>query len=268
MARDGFETGDSDAIVEALDRLAPARRASLVESVIAGTAASSFAACANLLARVGAEWPECTSDLSDAAAQLVNALPGDPARAMQRPAWHDAAKVDASFVADLLTGLCAASEPLAERAVDHLLAWPGTYGLDTVLVPATRTLLAMDASRYAAVGRLRTACRVHLRARIAEPLTPPADWARPATVGCHCARCGELARFLADPERKTWALKAVQADRSHVEGIIKQARCDVDVATERRGSPHSLVCTKNQASYERRAKQRAKDIENLARLTD
>lgn len=55
VARDGFETGDSDAIIEALDRLAPARHAPLVESVIAGIAAGSFAACANLLARVGAE---------------------------------------------------------------------------------------------------------------------------------------------------------------------------------------------------------------------
>ena len=58
----------------------------------------------------------------------------------------------------------------------------------------------------------------------------------------------------------------MQADRSHVEDTIKRARCDLAVATERRGSPHSLVCTKNQASYERRARQRSKDIEDLERL--
>ena len=62
--------------------------------------------------------------------------------------------------------------------------------------------------------------------------------------------------------------KAAEADRSHVEGTIKQARCDLDVITDRHGRPYSLVCTKNQASYERRARQRKKDLENLARLAD
>ena len=44
------------------------------------------------------------------------------------------------------------------------------------------------------------------------------------------------------------------------------ASCDLDLATEKRGSPHSLVATKNQASYERRVKQRQKDIEHVSAL--
>jgi len=160
-------------------------------------------------------------------------------------------------------------EALARRAVDHLLAWPKTYGLDSVLVPATRALLdAAPLSCAAAIGKLQTACLTHLRARIAEPLAPPADWSRTAAFTCRCPRCSELACFLADPERKTWVLKAAEADRSHVEGTLKGAHCDVDITTDRRGRPYSLVCTKNQASYERRAKQRKKDLENLERLTD
>jgi len=62
--------------------------------------------------------------------------------------------------------------------------------------------------------------------------------------------------------------KAAEADRHHVEDTIKEAHCDVDVTTDRRGRPYSLVCTKNQASYERWARQRTEDIENLARLAD
>ena len=62
--------------------------------------------------------------------------------------------------------------------------------------------------------------------------------------------------------------KTAEADRRHVEDAVKKARCDVDLTTDRRGRPYSLVCTKNQASYERRAKQRRQDIENLARLSD
>jgi len=42
--------------------------------------------------------------------------------------------------------------------------------------------------------------------------------------------------------------------------------CDLDLTTDKRGRPYTLVCTKNQASYDRRAKQRKQDLEDLARL--
>ena len=44
------------------------------------------------------------------------------------------------------------------------------------------------------------------------------------------------------------------------------ARCDLDLTIDKRGRPYSLVCTKNQASYDRRANQRKQDLEDLARL--
>jgi hypothetical protein len=265
VAEDGFGTGDNDAVIGALDRLPPTRRPALIERIMAGMAAVAFGACANLLARAAATWPDGrTPDLAPAAVRLIEALPGDPAQVVPRPSWQHSPQVDASTVVDLLTGLCAIDPALAERATDHLLAWPKTYGLDLVLVPATRTLLdTAGPSCMLAVGALRTACLLHLRARAAEPLAPPPDWTRPAALTCRCPRCSELAQFLADPEREAWVLKAAEADRRHVEETIKGSGCDVDTATDRRGRPYSLVCTKNQASYQRRAKQRIEDTENL-----
>lgn len=82
----------------------------------------------------------------------------------------------ASVVVDLTVGMCATDGAMAQRAVDHLLAWPKAYGLDAVLVPATRALLGkVGPSCAAAIGALRGACLLHLRARNAEPLAPPAD---------------------------------------------------------------------------------------------
>ena len=265
-----YGKSDNDALVGALGRLPPRQRPALIERVFAGAAATSFGACANLLARAAAEWPDRrTPGLVPAATRLVEALPGDPAQAAPRLSWQDSPKVGASVVVNLMTGLCAIDGALARRAADHLLAWPNAYGLDAVLVPATRALLeVVGPSCTTAIEALRSACLLHLRARVAEPLAPPADWSRPAALPCRCPRCGELARFLADPERKTWVFKAAEADRRHVEDTIKKAGCDVDLATDRRGRPYSLVCTKNQASYERRAKQRRQDTENLARLAD
>ena len=169
-------------------------------------------------------------------------------------------------VIDLLEALCRIDPRLAEDAAGYMLTWPQTYNLDTVLVPALRDLVRSRIAQEPAVQRLRDACLAHLRTRIAEPLAPPHDWSRASVLSCQCRHCAELSRFLADPERKAWAFKAVEADRSHVEQTIQRAHCDVDLTTDRRGRPYTLVCTKNQASYDRRAKQRRKDLEDVIHL--
>ena len=110
------------------------------------------------------------------------------------------------------------------------------------------------------------ACVAQLRLRTAEPLAPPSDWTRAVELGCRCARCTGLGRFLASPDQKVWTFEAAEAARSHMEATVKRSHCDVDLATDRHGRPYSLVCTKNRASYERRARQRKTDLEDLARL--
>ncbi|MFY9827823.1 MAG: hypothetical protein WAK69_04275 [Rhodoplanes sp.] len=76
----------------------------------------------------------------------------------------------------------------------------------------------------------------------------------------------QLSDFLADPGRETRTLKAAEHLRAHVEDAIRKAVCDLDMTTDRRGRPYSLVCIKNQASYDRRVKQRNDDLANLQRL--
>jgi len=207
--------------------------------------------------------------LAGAATRLVEALPGDPAaRTASQEPWQRLSKVNPRLVIDLLTGLSLIDPMLAERSVEHILTWPKTYDRDAVLIPAARILVGADQTRgTAAIDRLQAACVAYLRARIAEPLSPPADWQRASTLPCHCHHCAELARFLADPERQIWVLKAVEAVRGHVEESIRRAGSDLDTTTDRRGRPYSLVCTKNQASYDRRAEQRRQDLKDLARLT-
>jgi hypothetical protein len=112
------------------------------------------------------------------------------------------------------------------------------------------------------VGRLREASLDHLRRRIALPLEAPRDWTRTNPLKCTCGDCRGLGAFLVAPDQQQWRLKAVQDRRAHVEQSVRSAACDLDLTTERRGSPHTLVATKNQASYERRAKQRRQDLEH------
>ena len=229
----------------------PARAAELIERIVAGNTGTALGACGDLLARcaAGARDADRAVDFLPAAKALVEALPGDPARASQ-PDWRRP-PVDSRFIVDLLTALSQLDAALADRAVDHLLAWPKTYGLDSVLVPAALALTERAASRDRGGGS-PPARRLpaHLRARIAEPLEPPRDWTRASALPCPCPHCSELSRFLADPDRKAWAFKAVEAKRSHVEDSIRRSGCDLDFTTDTRGRPYSLICTKNQASYE------------------
>ena len=270
-ACNGFSRDDAAVLTEALARLDRDLALVLLESLCVGSAASALGAGANLLVRsVAASALNPASGLTAAALRLVEALPGAPP---QNAVTYDPrvrpTEVDYSLVVDLLTALTAIDEALASRAVDHMLAWPKVWGLDAVLVPAIAALIASPAKLMGvspALQRLLHAGLAHLRARIAEPLVPPTDWRRESAVRCSCRDCVELVRFLSDADRPRWEFRAAEARRRHVEGSIASAKSDVHTSTVRNGSPHGLVCIKNQASYERRVQQLQQDLADLARL--
>ncbi|NNM62529.1 MAG: 2OG-Fe(II) oxygenase [Steroidobacteraceae bacterium] len=267
VATGHHEKGDNDAIIGGLACLPAERLSALLEQIIAGTAATAFAACADLLARVTTfrqQHPELR--LVDAARPILAKLPGDPAHGVKPEPWQDQARMRPGVVVDLLSGLAAIDATLAERAADHILARPQHYAPDSILIPALRRLTTLTTSPSQAIERLRAACLAHLRARTAEPLAPPPDWRRASKLSCRCSRCADLARFLDNTESRTWIFKAAEADRAHLQGTIKQARCDVDTTTDKRGRPYGLMCVKNQASYDRRAKQREQDLADLMLL--
>jgi hypothetical protein len=258
--RGGFDTGDSEAIIAAL-RLLPLENAgALMERIVRGATERTLAACGALLAQAAA----LNQGMVIAAARaLVSALPSSPVR----DTWGRGPGVQPRFIVDLFAALARIDPALADRAADHVLARPATYGFDKILLPAVRDLVgAAETGQSAAIERLRLACVTHLEDRVAQPLEAPLDWGRASAVGCQCAHCKELSRFLADPDNERWIFRANEGERRHVEMTIRGAHCDVGVTTERRGRPYSLVCTKNQASYERRRKQRGRDLADLKRL--
>jgi len=264
----GYARGQTESILSAMRLLPPGRVNELVEAIVAGNAAVAFADSADLLGKAVAAAESGRldlrpADLLPAAKALLAAMPGDPARISEEMPWHRARAMEPQVVVDVMAALGPIDPQTADTAADTILTWPQTYGLDAVVVPAILKLGSSAAAGSAAITRLRDACLAHLRARIDTPLAPPADWTRPSAVTCSCSRCGELSRFLHDPSNPTWSFRAIQADRSHVESIILQSKSDLDCKTLRKGSPHTLLCTKNQASYERRARQREKDLADL-----
>jgi len=242
---------------------------SWTEQAISTSAFRAQEACAALLARLAMSETGSAKDLSPAAHVLLKALPGDPERFPQLQPW-ERSRISASIdlVVDVLTGFSAIDANLAENALTYLLAWPATYDMDKILVPAALQLTETAISReFAVVKRLRNVVRTHLHTRVAEVLEPPADWRRDSRITCTCRDCAELRAFLESPALSTWSFKAAEPKRNHIVHSIQSHKCDVSCITERSSRPYKLVCTKNQASYQRRVEQRKNDLDILARLT-
>lgn len=259
-ASNGFDPGDSDAIVDAIRLLPPVTAATLMERIVGGAVDRTLAACGALLARASML---DVAVIVGAARALVIALPSNPVR----DTWGRGSGVSPRFIVDLFVALARIDPTLADRAAEHVLARPAVYDFDQILVPAARSFPGpKEISGSTAIGRLRLACVAHLETLVAQPLEAPQDWGRPSVVACECIHCKELSRFLADPENSRWVFRANESERRHVEMTIRACHCDVDVTTEWQGRPYSLICAKNQASYERRRKQRRGDLADLKRL--
>ncbi len=255
---------DNPAVIRALTPMDPSDRVELIEHLIRDGGARFVGASADLLRRANRAWDDLAGrDLKAAADLLLVFLPSQ----LNRPFDPLASRLDDKFVFDLVMALDGVEPSSALRAVEAILSSPKAFGMDSCLVPALRALIQEPANANSpAVAKLRSACIEHLRVRIAKPLAPPADFARASSLTCSCTNCTELSKFLADPSTASWSLKAPQNLRSHVETTILNSHCDVDATTERRGSPHRLIVTKNQASYQRLATQRREDIESLAQI--
>ena len=269
-----YGKGDNPALVSALALFSPLDAAEAVRRILTANAARDPAACAELLRNISeavrtAHGTAATAALRLAAEALVEALPGQPAAAAMGGSRQ--VRPRPALVVDLLQAIFSLQAgDLGFRLVAHVLAQPAVFPMDEIVVPAALALVAgTEAQRaWPPIRELTAACRNHLGRRIAEPLKAPTDFSRPSQVGCPCPYCIQLSRFLADPQRKHWILKAAEAHRSHVEATIRRDACDVDTETFRHTRPYELRCTKNQASYQRRVEQRKRDLHNHAQLSE
>ena len=268
IAQRGHDKADNAAILGALGLFSLERAAGLLQAIVASNSIDALGACGALLAAaVRGPFAKKPALLTSAASVIVEALPSDAVSA-PKDQWGRprVARADAAFVADFAGAVDRIDDTLAQRTAVHILAWPRHFDPDAVLIPATKRLLAAKRKGGSAFLALHAAAIIHLETRIALPLEAPTDWVRPNRIGCQCAHCAQLSRFLGDANIASWTLKAAERIRGHVGDEIRRANADLDTRTERRGSPHQLICTKNQASYERRVVERKRDLADLNTL--
>ena len=167
----------------------------------------------------------------------------------------------------ILSSFSAINSALADDALTYFLAWPTVYDVDNVLVAAALLLIQAELScKLPVVTKLQAAVIAHINVRVIMTLEPPTDWRRDNKINCLCSDCTAFKLFLDEPTQAKWQLKAVEARRKHVEQTIQRHQSDVSCSTVRVGSPHTLVCSKTQASYLRRVEQRSRDLTVLASL--
>ena len=263
-----YGSGDNAAIVKALALLPVQKSITLLTMVVKANVSDSLHACINLLEKSRKKLPKInTADLIPVATVVWEFLPGQPQKEQEANAWRRADMVKVDFIVDLINTIGQIDVTLLDQIAELILDFPQLYDIDKTLVPALVKLAKQNKVRtMAAFQHLKTVCLDHLQKRIAESLEPPSDWKRSNQLTCHCSHCGKLKKFLANPEEKMWNFKASAPQRGHVEGTIRNSGCDVDCSTETRGRPYTLVCTKNLASYQRRAGQRQEDLAAVKKL--
>jgi hypothetical protein len=212
--------------------------------------------------------PDHAMALRRFAEALVGALP----RLSSRPApdeFHagplqDKIGADAQSCHRLLSVLeRLLTEPQRALAVSAMIVQPHVFDPGRVLVPALQSLCAEGGDGIAGdAQRLRLwrhACNV-LLARSELPPPVPADWSQPVALSCRCADCLALQTFALDPGLREQRFRVRQDRRQHVQRQIAEHGLDMSHVTERTGSPQTLVCRKNRASYRRRCQQHAEDV--------
>jgi len=262
-----YGAADNTALALVLGHLPTGRAAQLLNAVITANVGRLPGACAGLLLRcTQSADPARRAALPAAARALLDGFP-DGHAIVPLPNWEHPEPLTAAQVADAVNAFLHIDAAIAEQAVMRLLSLPAVYNLDGLLLPAALLLKDGEADpEPAAVQTLRRAVLAHLDARIALPLAPPPDWTRDAAIPCSCQHCQGLSRFLAAPTERVWHFKAAETGRRHVADKVQRANADLDLTTDKRGRPYTLVCTKNQASYERRVRQRALDLQHRERL--
>ena len=262
-----FEGVETPAIVAALAQFESANAGVILTRLATSCAVQRFAPVAQLLRQAAESRPGPT--FARACAAAVAAMPRIGEGSSEWVDTGSAIKARGAGLADLVRAVGSCREPtIAEALVAAALGNPGRWPLDAVVVPAALALESKGNRAFTLAQRgLRHAALVHLRARMALPLAPPPDATRSANgMRCSCRECTSFRAFLAHPTERSWSLKAAKATRELVQSHIQAARCDVDCRTDNRGSPHTLICTKNQASYDARVKQREADTSAVARL--
>jgi 2OG-Fe(II) oxygenase superfamily len=228
-----------------------------LQAVIKDTSNATMERNVRLLEQICVARPRKKEGWSELCTTLAQELVSTVKSVDQKPvvnAWNEPKVNRVEVLAGLARSLIASQQPeLLSEFVEHALNASKKYPLIDAQIPALKELqpwLKPNLKKPSeGMTRWIASVREQLEALTAQSPREPNDYRRPSAVSCKCSSCGELRRFLENPNEAEHRFQAVQERRSHLEHQIRSDKLDLDLTTEKRGSPHTLVCRKNKASY-------------------
>ncbi len=213
------------------------------------------------------DWQNALRQIAEAAVSQLDEV-GKKQHEHEWMEWRETQKVravDAALVSKLLDALGELDAPaLRAAAVEKFAARPAVFDPVTMLAPALALIREWDA----AAKKLWAHGAEFLLQRSGGPPDAPHDWRQDVKLSCACADCRELQKFTLDPVEQTHRFRVRKERRQHLHQQIEQHSLDMTHVTDRKGSPQTLVCTKDRRSYQRRCDQYRKDVAALAQLAE
>lgn len=184
----------------------------------------------------------------------------------------DLAHPEVTLPALLRILVIAGDEQALEQVIRLVADQPTRFSLDDVQMPSLSRAVNWARKQNVPVppgiiAWLRT-IQGRLATATAQEPQPPADWARPAEIGCTCQHCQRLNEILAAADESSGRIHAREDMRSHLITMISRHQCDVTHKLEKTGSPYALVFTKTDGSFKRRARRFVADQKLLEMVNE
>ena len=160
------------------------------------------------------------------------------------------------FVNQLFGLLTAAeSSDLFASTVSALCAKPVRYPVLETLGPATIDFYkSTKVEKDGPLQVVLTYCISQLEASLHKVVAAPTTNTKKVKFTCSCKDCVGLKRFLKHPTEVQHQFKVSKGRRQHLRQQLHGSRADATYVTDKPEDSHTLVVTKNNASYERKLK--------------
>lgn len=216
--------------------------------------------------------------LEAAVAAIIDQLPvvGRPKKGGEHHdwGWHEddgREKADGGSVMLFLEVLARLGfDGLRATATNTIIGSPDAYDPADLVAPAlikADQAVATEGEPDQERQLLCRHCVQFLLNRSSSPPPPPKDWRQSVTFNCKCEDCHELQLFARDAREQVHRFRIRKDRRMHLHRQIDHHDLDMTHATERKGSPQTLVCTKTRRTFERQCERYKKDIQLLTQLT-
>ncbi len=268
-----YDGSENAALLSSVSVLGDAKATALLSTMISTRMPDRPNECTEFLLALSEDPSRCFPEVAEAAVAGLDRI-GAPDAKPETFDWEPEERqrpLGPEFLTKLLPALRRfGSGSLCGVAAAKIVARPEIFSPVTLIVPAIGQICSGRRQKTAAVvssiALLWTGAAEFLLGRSEVPPEPPSDWRLNVELSCSCPDCRELQSFARDPAGRVHRFRVKKERRRHLHNVIDAHRLDMTHATERVGSPQTLVCTKDRRTFDRRMKQYRDEIAAMRTL--